>query len=573
MKKLTVLLILSCMLLVLRAQDRMAFDTLFNRVSRLSSEEIIRLADDYLKNAHEDTAIVLYSIAYSRFNQEMSEDEKLLCALSYHKTANVYFLQGNYTGALDFYIKGLKICESCKDKKLLPQFYLSLGNVYCTFQDYEKGISCYQKGYELCRVYPNKQYEYNLLTNLAGAYNYLNDVAKARFYYDKAVGLTQPGDTVKNYLNLLNKGLILTNEKRYAQAAGLFTRSLEYARRHGMEARYVCSSYEELSKVYRLMNNEDSTLHYLYLCNRVAEQEKLADILARNFKMFSEIYGERGDTGKTQFYRSRYLSLADSIYNVREFNRIKNTQYLYEMEKIDREITTLNHEKEQKEQKIEFQKRMLAGILAGLIIISGLLIWVYRQKQKLSRAYKNIFNVNREIMALDEHNKMVRKQYEEKLKTAYAELDRYRKTEGRVTEEVSAETSKRLKYQASNLTDEQKQLLSEAINKVMETTKEFCREDFSLEKLATLVDSNSKYVSQVINETYRKNFSAYINEYRVREARMRLADIGQYGNYTIKAIAESVGYKSHVTFVNAFRSITGMMPSMFQKMAREEQKE
>ena len=94
--------------------------------------------------------------------------------------------------------------------------------------------------------------------------------------------------------------------------------------------------------------------------------------------------------------------------------------------------------------------------------------------------------------------------------------------------------------------------------------------DFSLDKLSNLVNSNSKYVSQVINETYHKNFNSFVNEYRIREARRRLTDIEQYGNYTIQTISESVGYKSSTTFINVFRKITGITPSMYQRMVREQ---
>lgn len=560
---------------VLPSQDRVAYDLLFRRVSKLPSKEIIRLADDYLRKANEDTAIVLYSIAYGRYNNDMSEEEKLICALSYHKTANIYFIQGNYVSALDFYIKGMKICESCRNKELLPQFYLSLGNVYCTFQDYEKGINCYLRGYDLCKTHPNNQYEYNLLTNLAGAYSYLKDIEKAVFYNNKAKRMTLPGDTVRNFMNRLNEGLILVNEKKYNQAVRVFHSSLSYAWNRKMDSRYECSSYEELSNVYRLLNKHDSTLYYLQKCNQIAEEANIADLLIRNLKLFSEIYEERGETGKSLQYRTRYLAMADSVFNVREFNRIKNTQYLYEMEKIGNEISTLNTEKNQKEEKIKNQQRILGGIVTGLLIITALLFWVYRQKRKLSRAYKDLFNVNREIMNADSSNRVVRNQYEEELRKAYEIIDSYKSRQDDNPDTATdtddpGSAAKRTKYHASNLSEIQRTQLLASINHVMETTKEFCEEDFSLDKLAALVNSNSKYVSQVINESYHKNFNAFVNEYRISQARIRLADTNQFGNYTIKAIAESVGYKSHATFVNAFRNITGIMPSMFQKMAMEE---
>lgn len=104
----------------------------------------------------------------------------------------------------------------------------------------------------------------------------------------------------------------------------------------------------------------------------------------------------------------------------------------------------------------------------------------------------------------------------------------------------------------------------------MENPDEFCNCDFSLERLAFLVESNSRYVSQVINETYNKNFRTFINDYRIKEAQLRLMNITEYGNYTIQAIAESVGYKSHTNFIVIFKRITGMTPSIFQKIAKEE---
>ncbi|MBC8594007.1 helix-turn-helix transcriptional regulator [Oscillospiraceae bacterium N12] len=133
---------------------------------------------------------------------------------------------------------------------------------------------------------------------------------------------------------------------------------------------------------------------------------------------------------------------------------------------------------------------------------------------------------------------------------------------------VTESPDKNQKYTTSNLNEDQKGTLLEAINSIMENTQEYCESDFSLEKLAMLVNSNKSYISQIINETYHVNFNGFVNEYRIREARIRLTDIEQYGNYTIQTISESVGYKSSTTFINVFKKITGITPSMYQKMVK-----
>lgn len=109
----------------------------------------------------------------------------------------------------------------------------------------------------------------------------------------------------------------------------------------------------------------------------------------------------------------------------------------------------------------------------------------------------------------------------------------------------------------------------EKVNSVLEDVSVISREDFSLAMLAKMVDSNTKYVLMVINDTYGKNFKTYLNEFRIREACRRLSDTAHYGNMTIQAIYEQLGYKTASSFVAAFRKIIGTTPSQYQKWAKE----
>lgn len=104
----------------------------------------------------------------------------------------------------------------------------------------------------------------------------------------------------------------------------------------------------------------------------------------------------------------------------------------------------------------------------------------------------------------------------------------------------------------------------------MKNADEFTSPDFSLDRMAELVGSNSSYISQVINDTFKKNFSNYINEYRIRLACLRLSDTANWGNYTLKGIGESVGFRSYTTFVTVFRKITGLTPRLYQEKASKE---
>ena len=143
------------------------------------------------------------------------------------------------------------------------------------------------------------------------------------------------------------------------------------------------------------------------------------------------------------------------------------------------------------------------------------------------------------------------------------EIDRLGKESPEEAKEEDAE-----KYSTSNLNDEKRLGLVEKIEEAMDVREAYRDPEFSLDQLAELVGSNTKYVSQTINEAFGKNFSSYVNDYRVRKACRLLVEEGN-SRLTVKAIGESAGFKSQSSFTSVFRKSTGLTPSIYQKMARE----
>ena len=129
------------------------------------------------------------------------------------------------------------------------------------------------------------------------------------------------------------------------------------------------------------------------------------------------------------------------------------------------------------------------------------------------------------------------------------------------------------KYSKSSLNDADKESLIYRIEEVMNDTQIICQSDFTISKLAKQVNSNTTYVSQVINEKYGKTFSILLGNHRVKEACRRMNDQENYGNMTIEAISESVGFKSRVTFLNSFKRSIGLTPSEYMRLARQKMNE
>lgn len=549
------------------AADMTKYSALVGKVRNMPSPGIMDMAASYADRKQDGEAVVLYAVVYGRYNDDMTDEDKNLCALAYKQAGMVYYNRGDYVNALDLFISGVKVSERCRDPKHTARLYNNIANVYCLFLDYEKGVDYYLKAYDFCRKHPDREVEHIILVNLTGMYSFLRDLPNARKYYalsERTKDKTSPVDT---YMSGYTLSLIQIYEGKTAEGIARLKRLAAYAVKKGIDPRYQCFAYQELYNAYDATGAADSTLKYLRLCDETARRHDLQHMFASTLKNLSAFYNDKGDAGKASMYWSRYQTIMDSIYNMREFDAVKNSLFTYEVDKTTREMADLKAREEEKARTIRIQRITMAAVAAGTLLLALFLLIVLRQKRKLNRSYTDLYKVNRNFVDTQEQLTARLRSAREALGDRDSRIARLQEELARMRPAPAEQPQEQAKYQTSSLTGQQSAELAERIQNVMENTTAFCDCDFSLDALADLVGSNKKYVSQVINDTFGKSFNNYINPYRIHLACARFADTGQYGNLTMKAIAESVGFKSYTSFVNIFRKVTGITPSLYQKMA------
>ncbi|MEI7981151.1 MAG: AraC family transcriptional regulator [Bacteroidota bacterium] len=122
------------------------------------------------------------------------------------------------------------------------------------------------------------------------------------------------------------------------------------------------------------------------------------------------------------------------------------------------------------------------------------------------------------------------------------------------------------KYKSNKLSEPDKLEYLQKLNSCMETHKPFLNPDITLETLANEIQVNPRILSQIINETYKKNFKSYILEYRIRESMQILSD-SKYSTMTILEILYQVGFNSKSAFNTAFRKYYGCTPTEMKQKA------
>lgn len=130
---------------------------------------------------------------------------------------------------------------------------------------------------------------------------------------------------------------------------------------------------------------------------------------------------------------------------------------------------------------------------------------------------------------------------------------------GELKGEVAPVLRMKNKYLSSSLKGSDGAQLFNALKSLLEEEKRYLDPKLSLKTLADLLHSNTKYLSQVVNLHYGDNLQAFINHYRVEEAKRKLEE-EDHAKLTLYGIATQCGFRNKSTFYKVFRQLTGRTP-------------
>ena len=278
--------------------------------------------------------------------------------------------------------------------------------------------------------------------------------------------------------------------------------------------------------------NRAGALRLLLQQEQYLRENEMPFELLEVLQLIKQHYEMEGNIALADKYALLYYTSKDEFINKSRLGKMDQAKLNFELEQTRERV-----------REMTYRHRMQAILLWSAVIITllalGFLAVLYVNYRKTKRTNRLLYEKN---VALLNSNKEM---------------------QFTITESVNKEPTEEEPSQAD------RELL-ERITALMESSPEVFSESFSLSRLAELVDSNSKYVSQAINNCMQCNFSAFLNGYRIKEACRRLMDTSNYGNYTIEGIANSLGYKSRSNFTTIFKENVGLTPSAFQKLSRNQ---
>jgi AraC-like DNA-binding protein len=96
-----------------------------------------------------------------------------------------------------------------------------------------------------------------------------------------------------------------------------------------------------------------------------------------------------------------------------------------------------------------------------------------------------------------------------------------------------------------------------------EQKKRYLEKDMNLVKIASILNTNTKYVTKIIARFRGKRTIEYITELKIDHIVELLKNENKYRNYTNKALGEEAGFGSTQNFTRSFNARTGISPTYF----------
>lgn len=438
---------------------------------------------------------------------------------------NSLYLDGRYVEAIEAYTLGIQVADKVGDHKTKTHYAYGIANIYVIFRDYQRAIDYYNKAIESSSDKECNNTKALCYAYLTMCYCRLDDEKAAMDCMAKVTAHPVDDRNIAKYYYNYNQGLIAALKGDNRSALSQLKEALQITMESHLKAGMGAAAANDIGKVFRLLQQPDSAISYYQLGSQLAQEDHAVDEESRSYLALAELYKRTNKSDSATKFLSLNQQLQIGPLNAQRFYASQAKLRNYERGVVESQISSLKD-----------YITWLAGIV--VIIAAFLLIGMY-YNSKLRTAYSMLVRKNKDLIAQREVNRMLEEE-NTKLKSNFV------------------------------LSEEQKTKISKDILEVFEHPELFCAQDFSMNKMAEIIGSNAKYVSIVINKQYGKSFKSMLNEYRIQIASKRLTDPA-YSQYTIDAIAKSVGYSSINNFINVFKKVIGMPPSIYRKLASEDE--
>lgn len=539
----------------------------------------------YIENRQTDSALTYYSLVLSRYRPDMADSLKRLCGKAANNMGYAYFFQRkNYPQAYMHYLRAIQLSEEIDDTLSTVYANLNIGNVFSVYGNEQEAFSRYRRAFNGALQRDDHAIAVTCMLNMLSIYH--TDTLRYAMprEIDAFASCGLRNEVMGEYAWTRIQAIRAEQAGRYDEAERFLRLALRKIDDKLSPQQYRWNTLGELSELMLKEGKINEGKRIMHICMSEARKAQSRDVEASVYGLLAELCAKEGRWDSAYAFKSRMMEINDSFFSAQNYGQIRDMEAGMKFQRLGDQIR-------ENENRHRLMLLVLWRILAGTGVLLLFSVAFYLQNRRLKQRNRDLYAQSRQALRSYKQEKESRTHYEQRIQNLERELSiktdaertnatgdtQVRHDERNDTTTDTEHLANSLseadkKYQSSSLSATAGQQLLYKVQVILDDTGEILTPSFSIDRLARLTGSNYHYVSEVINKTYGKNFSALLGELRVRHACMRLADNEHYGSFTIEAIGTECGFKSRSNFVAVFKKVTGLTPSNYRQLALEESK-
>ena len=452
---------------------------------------------------------------------------------SYTYKGNYYYLNGEYSKSLDNYLEARKVSD--KNSKNYNLINFNIGLLKLELENYDEALNLflnYKDFLEKNNLSDNSNYV-RCLYALAYTYSKRKEIETSNQYLKLGFQKNEKNKNAKMYSNLLLiSGINEFFVGNFTKSLNILSKVSEIIHKNSFDSQNLALSEYYSGKCLMKLNNERFLKKFERVDSIIIKTKDATSELRDVYPILIDYYKNLHNKDKQLYYIERLLTVDSILY--KKNNTLSND--------INKKYDTplLLKEKERLINDLSSKNSKLFGLLGIGSILLIVLLFLYAKNRKKVKLYK--------------------KKADLLLTESASPVISIEKPDLNISETIDSEKEKtKLK-----LSDEKLKQLSLKLQE-FENGNSFLNKNMNLEILSKELNTNRAYLSRSVNELKGKNFSQYLNELRINYIVEELRTNTQLQKYTISSIADHAGYNNSESFTNAFRKITGTLPSYFIK--------
>jgi AraC-like DNA-binding protein len=374
----------------------------------------------------------------------------------------------------------------------------------------------------IAKLYQLQAINSAIIRNYSAAFNNLNKS-------DQYIDVHNEENKMIGFENKIFRASYLMRQNKYDEAKMVLDQVIINLKKESQQPFLSALAYENLSRYYFLTEDYKTAIDHLEKALLEVENLPYNNLRSKIYESLAKTYFAQHNDTKYHEYNKLYIELKSKL----DSNQKEGIRYIVK-------LVETNQNNILEFQKQNESKKLWLLILVFLSSIIALVIYFLIEKRRNKELKKQVYFFEKQ----------------KKRELSISVVSNLKEVSDRMMFDKIAEKD-------SNKISKEKEI--EILQKLndWEQSDRYLNKNMSLSTLSAQMGVNTKYLSEVINNSKGKNFNGYINELRINHIAHLLKTDPVFLHYKVSYLAEFSGFSSHSAFTTVFKSVTGMSPNSY----------